>query len=381
MSAEEAGKAFSAKCDALINEHPNNAELENAVIELEVCHTTHINAIKREFNAQLDSLEAEEAAAKARYEARAAEDKEFFDREIKRIAADYQKQLHRAREAQQADVKRLKDSLETLSQAQGHSSAVVTQMQEDHRKEVTRLKDEHERIVGNKDREIARLNRRLDEGLGAVDSVVESSEQRRRASMAEAGLLRRDVMSMQVDRNQMEQEYQEQIRKLVDRQEMLMRTSATILNEFQDRAAELELALSKLRASQLDEGYEKVRAKLANAADDSDRRDIDEDMERLVEQKTKEREDLSALVEKARKTRESHADTVTKFQAELEDEMNRLREMRKKTLEQSTAQRRRAYSLASTPSGTYALPTTPESETKRGRSSSTQDNAEEAKNE
>lgn len=326
MAAEVEAQEFDRLCGRLIAEHPDNHELENAVIELEVAHKKHINAIKRDFNARLDSIEHSTQEENERRARCAEEDAKFHADSLARLKTDYEHQLAQASDSYKRDLERVKAAYNGLLEDGKRRTAVVSQIHEDHAKELKRVKDECDRIIGNKEKEIARLNRRLDDEALAGRETVNEADVQRRMLEEDGAALRSKLLESEVEREKAAAQHREEMKRLMDQQEDIIRTSTHLLNEFQNKSADLELELSKVRALMFDQDYQTFRAKLRDEAFKSGSSDVNKEMEMLDARKEQERVALAAVLDRATKAKEDQEETLRQYQQGLEAEMAKLRE-------------------------------------------------------
>lgn len=327
MSAADAeAQAFDQLCDRLIRDHPNNRELESAVIELEVAHKRHINAVKRDFNASLDTIERTTKEENARRARHAEEDAKYHADSLARIKTDYERQLAQASETYKRDLERVKAAYDSLLEDGKRRTSVVSQIHDDHAKELKRVKEESDRIIGNKEKEIARLNRRIeDEALSAHETMDEADAQRR-ALEADGAVLRSKLLECEVAREKAALQHREEVKQLMEQQESIIRTSTNLLNQFQNKSADLELELSKVRALMFDQDYQNFRAKLREEAFRNGAADVNKEMALLDARKERERVALADVLLRATKPKEDQEQTLRQYQQGLNEEMDKLRE-------------------------------------------------------
>lgn len=326
MSSHEEPQTFDKLCDRLLHDHPGNRELESAVIELEVAHKTHVNAVKREFNASLDTIERSTKEENVRRARHAEEDAKFHAESLARVRADYERQLSLASENYKRDLERVKSAYDSLLEDGKRRTSVVSQLHEDHARELKRVKEESDRIIGNKEKEIARLNRKLvDEALSARETMNEADEQRR-VLEADGAMLRTKLMESEVAREKAALRHREEVKRLMDQQESIIRTSTNLLNQFQNKSADLEVELSKVRALMFDQDYQTFRAKLREEAFKNGAADASREMEMLDARKERERAALADVLDRATKAKEDQQERLRHYQKDLAEEMDKLRE-------------------------------------------------------
>jgi predicted nucleic acid-binding Zn-ribbon protein len=326
MAAELEAQAFDKLCDQLIREHPDNRDLENAVIELEVAHKKHVNAIKHDFNASLDAIESNTKEENERRARHAEEDAKFHADNLARVKADYERQLSQASESYKRDLERVKAAYDSLFEDAKRRTSVVSQIHEDHAKELKRVKDESDRIIGNKEKEIARLNRRLDDEALAARETMNEADVQRRMLEEDGAVLRAKLLESEVAREKAAAQHCEDMKRLMDQQESIIRTSTNLLNQFQNKSADLELELSKVRALMFDQDYQVFRAKLREEAFKNGVSDVSKEIEMLDARKERERVALANVMESAMKVKEDQERTLRQYQQGLEAEMAKLRE-------------------------------------------------------
>ncbi|KPA82699.1 putative kinesin [Leptomonas pyrrhocoris] len=329
MSIELEAQAFDKLCERLIREHGGNRELESAVIELEVAHKKHINTVKREFNANLDAIEKSTKEENERRARNAEEDAKFYAESLARVKADCDRQLAQASETYKRDLERVKSAYGSLLEDGKRRTSVVTQIHEDHARELKRAKDESDRIIGNKEKEIARLNRRLDDESLAARETLDEADAQRRALEDENATLRTKLQDSEVAREKVAAQHHSEMQRLLEQQESIIRTSTNLLNQFQNKSADLELELSKVRALMFDQDYQIFRAKLREEAFKNGASDVTKEMEMLDARKERERVALADVLARATKAKEDQQETLRQYQRDLDAEMAKLRAAQK----------------------------------------------------
>lgn len=333
MRAEDEAQAFTKLCDTLITTHSDNKALESAVIELEVLHKRHVNAIRREFNAELDRIETsnkEDAALRQQAE---INDSKFLESEMDSARRDYERQLALVRENYQRDVKRVQSNYDSLLEDNKHRSGMVTQLQEDHRRELQRLREEQERIAGNKDREIARLNRKLEEDMHQSESALADMDLRRRLAAEDASVLRTKLLDSEVEQQRLIAAHHEEVVRLALQQEAMMQSSKALLNDFQSKVVTLELELSNVRALIFDKGYQDFRAKLRDEAFGNGSSNVQEELEQLRSRKEREVAALESLMNLATATKNAQQKTLQQYHQEIDVEMEKLNAVQQQALQ------------------------------------------------
>ncbi|KPI83176.1 putative kinesin [Leptomonas seymouri] len=329
MAAQPEAQAFDKLCERLLREHPDNHQLSNAVVELEVAHKKHINAIKREFNASLDEIEKSTTEEKERCARHAEEDARFHASSLARMKTDYERQLAQASESYKRDLERVKSTYDGLLGDDKRRASVVSQLHEDRAKELKRFKDESDRIIGNKEKEIARLNRQLEEEELAARESANHADMQRRVLEEDCAMLRCKLQDSEMARERQAAQFRDEVKRLVEQQESIIRISTNLVSQFQNKSAELEIELSKARALMFDQDYQSFRAKVREDAFKSGASGVTSEMEMLDARKERDRAALAALVQRATKAKEDQEETLRQYQQSLEVEMAKLREAQK----------------------------------------------------
>ncbi|KAK7195678.1 hypothetical protein NESM_000497600 [Novymonas esmeraldas] len=324
--AEAEGAAFSTLCDRLLHDHPGNRAVEDVVIKLEVAHTQHVNAVKRGFNEDLTRLERESKEDCDRRESRAAEDAAYHASQLARTTADFERQLAVASDTYRRDLERVKLAYESLLEDGKRRTAMVAQIHDDHARELKRTKDESERIIGNKDKEIARLNRKLEEEALLTRQMLAEADEQRRLIEDDGAMLRSKLLDNEVLREKAEMLHREEVMRLMSQQENIIRTSTYVLNQFQNRSADLEVELSRVRAMMFDQEYQSFRAKLRDDAFKVGAVDLHREMDALDARKERDRRALGDVLERVAAAKESQEETLRQYQVDLQAEMAKLRE-------------------------------------------------------
>lgn len=344
MAATGEPKTFSELCDHLISANPSNRQLENAVIELEVAFKTHVNALKRDFNTELDEIRTsvnqssnEDLEALQRQvsqlETQREDDKAHFQAEVERVTEDYKRQLDKASESYKKEVQRIQDHYDSLMNDRKHSGMVVQSLQEDHHKELARVTEEYERVIGNKDKEIARLNRRIEEDQRVAEAEIENRERRRRMSEDEAAVLRRDFLQLQSDKHLIEGRARDDIAKQYEHMDRIIRTSTNLLNEYEDRAADVEVALSQLRVLMMDHNVRSSRSRRQSDVTNGGTLSVEmlqAEIADMLERREEEKSEVGALMEKVQAARDAQLEVLSKYRQGIAEEVDTLRELQRK---------------------------------------------------
>lgn len=235
--------------------------VEAALIQIESQHTMHINAMKREFNANLDRIEGSRASSgvggTSSSSAGGGDGGETA--RIKAATADYKRQLDAISANHQREVQRLKSNYDEILAERDSKKRGVQMMQDGHSKEIARLQAEHERIAGNKDRDIEARQRQIDSMYTNATSEIRETDSKRRASEEESSALRREMTFSQLAIVRKEDGIADLVKRNLEDNEKILLLCKKLMTEVHDMTAGIEVEMSQMRSVMINDYYEAIR--------------------------------------------------------------------------------------------------------------------------
>ncbi|CAM67273.2 putative kinesin [Leishmania infantum JPCM5] len=246
------------------------------------------------------------------------------DKEKEELRQRVQLAQERMRNEYQQEIERLRARVEGDIGDRHKSGDAVRQLQEMHEREMERLRDELNLLKRSKDSDCARLHNQLENERLRRESDLMEKDRQMRLLRNEADDAKRTIEKLNDEKNNMEKEYQGQIRELMLQQEQLLNVSNAVLSGWENKSSALEADLHKMRALVYDKDYMNFRQNIRGLAF-MERVNFDEKLKELDEKERLQEARIRQIISKARRAYDEQNRSLKRFEQDIKDRIGRAR--------------------------------------------------------
>ncbi|GET87956.1 flagellum attachment zone protein 7 [Leishmania tarentolae] len=241
---------------------------------------------------------------------------------------EFRQQVHLAQERMrneyQQEIERLRARMEHDIGDRHKSGDAVRQLQETHEREMERVRNEMDLLKRSKDSDSVRLQNQLENERLRRESDLMEKDRQMRLLRNELDDGKRMIEKLTDEKNELEKEYQGQIRDLMVQQEELLHVGSSVLSDWENKSSALEADLHKMRALVYDKDYMNFRQKIREMAF-MERVDIDEKLKEIDEKKRLQEVRIRQIISKARRAYDEQNRSLKRFEQDIKDRIGRAR--------------------------------------------------------